>query len=97
MGTTQKQKTKEGKIRTWWAKQDCVATATCEKVVIYLRNSADIGQENFCDTQEEKCRAFADRGKSGLNAEGRPGFQALLVRVKTDNSFRDIIVLDISR
>ena len=93
----------------FWEKQDCVATATSEKVVIYLRNSADIGQENSCDIQEEKCRAFAkkhgfeviavyaDRGKSGLNAEGRPEFQALLERVKTDDSFRHIIVLDISR
>jgi len=93
----------------FWEKQDSVVTATCEKAVIYIRNSADIGQENSCDIQEEKCRAFAekhgfevvavfaDRGKSGLNAEGRPGFQALLERVKTDDSFRHIIVLDISR
>jgi len=93
----------------FWEKHDSVATAMCEKAVIYIRNSADIGQENSCDIQEEKCRAFAekhgfevvavfaDRGKSGLNAEGRPGFQALLVRVKIDDSFRYIIVLDISR
>ena len=47
---------------TWWEKQDYVATATCEKAVIYLRNSADIGQENSCEIQEEKCRAFAESG-----------------------------------
>ena len=93
----------------FWEKMDCVATATCEKAVIYIRNSADIGQENSCTIQEEKCRAFAeqhgfeviavyaDRGKSGLNAEGRPEFQAMMERVKTDDSFRRIIVLDISR
>jgi len=94
---------------TWWAKQDCVATAACEKAVIYIRNSADIGQENSCDIQEEKCRAFAekhgfevvavfaDRGTSGLNAEGRPGFQAMMKRVVEDNSFSIILVYDVSR
>ena len=30
---------------TWWEKQDSVATATSDKVVIYIRNSADIGQK----------------------------------------------------
>ncbi|MCL2624759.1 MAG: recombinase family protein [Planctomycetaceae bacterium] len=93
---------------TWWKKND-VALIDCRCAAIYCRNSADIGQENSCEIQEEKCRDFAgkngfeiiavyaDRGKSGLNAEGRPEFQALLERVKTDNSFQSIIVLDVSR
>jgi len=93
---------------TWWKKND-IALCEYHCAVIYCRNSADIGQENSCEIQEEKCRAFAekngfeviavyaDRGKSGLNAEGRPAFQAMLERSKTDNSFQTIIVLDISR
>jgi len=93
---------------TWWKKND-VATIECRCAVIYCRNSADIGQENSCEIQEEKCRAFAekngfeiiavyaDRGKSGLDAEGRPEFQALLERVETDDSFHYVIVLDVSR
>jgi len=93
---------------TWW-KKTAIALLECLYAVIYCRNSADIGQENSCEIQEERCRDFAekngfeivavyaDRGKSGLNAEGRPEFQALLERVKTDNSFQYIIVLDISR
>jgi DNA invertase Pin-like site-specific DNA recombinase len=94
---------------TWWEKQDSVALATCIKGVIYNRNSADIGQENSCDIQYENNMAFAkkygieiidvfeDKGKSGLDAEGRPAFQALMKRIVEDYSFTVILVNDVSR
>ena len=93
---------------TWW-EMDSVAVADALKAIGYCRNSADIGQENSCDIQEENIRAFAaknnieiiaiyaDRGKSGLNAEGRPEFQALMKRVAEDDSFPIILVYDVSR
>jgi len=93
----------------FWEKMDNVATATCINGAIYDRNSTTIGQENSCDIQYEHNMAFAkkhnievigvyeDRGKSGLNAEGRPGFQALMKRVVEDNSFSVILVYDVSR
>ena len=93
----------------FWEKMDCVATATSDKAAMYNRNSSDIGQENSCDIQYENNMAFAkkhnieviavfeDRGKSGLNAEGRPGFQALMKRVVEDDSFSIILVYDVSR
>ena len=93
----------------FWENMGSVATATSIRAVIYGRNSADIGQENSCDIQYENNMAFAkkhgievidvfeDRGKSGLNAEGRPAFQALMKRVVEDPSFALILVNDVSR
>lgn len=54
------------------------------RAVAYYRHSAEIGQENSVEIQQDNVVAFAekhgieiihefaDRGKSGLNAEGRP-------------------------
>ncbi len=56
------------------------------RAVAYYRHSAEIGQENSVEIQQDNVQAFAakhdidiveefaDRGKSGLNAEGRPAF-----------------------
>ena len=95
-------------MTSWWKKQlDSMVKRL--RAIGYCRNSADIGQENSCTIQEENIRAFAmqngieivaiyaDRGKSGLNAEGRPQFQALMERVVEDDSFSIVLVYDVSR
>ena len=77
--------------------------------VAYYRHSAEIGQENSVEIQQDNVRAFArnngieiihefaDRGKSGLNAEGRPAFNEMMEWVRTRNDFQYILALDVSR
>jgi len=79
------------------------------RAVAYYRHSAEIGQENSVEIQQDNVRAFAakhdldiveefaDRGKSGLNAEGRPAFNEMMERVRTRDDFCLILVLDVSR
>jgi len=79
------------------------------RAVAYYRHSAEIGQENSVEIQQDNIRAFAakhnlqiikefaDRGKSGLNAEGRPAFNEMMEWVRTRDDFVLILVLDVSR
>ena len=89
---------------TWWEpkrKKSRLALA-------YYRHSAEGRQENSIEIQREAVHIFAekydieiveefeDAGKSGLNAEGREGFQTLLERVKQDD-VDNVICYDITR
>jgi DNA invertase Pin-like site-specific DNA recombinase len=77
--------------------------------VAYYRHSAEIGQENSVEIQQDNVRGFAkkhdieivqefaDRGKSGLNAEGRPAFNEMMEWVRTRDDFELVLVLDVSR
>lgn len=79
------------------------------RAVAYYRHSAEIGQENSVEIQQDNVRSFADRhdievikefadrGKSGLNAEGRPAFNEMMEWVRTRDDFVLILVLDVSR
>ena len=94
---------------TFWLEDEDKYGSGKLKAVAYTRNSADIGQENSVEIQLDNIRTFAarhdieiigeyaDRGKSGLTAEGRPDFQKLMKRVTEDDSFTMILCLDISR
>ena len=63
--------------------------------ITYCRNSAETGQENSSEIQEETSRTFAE--KYGLNEEIRPGFQELMKRVAEDHSIIFVPVVGISR
>jgi DNA invertase Pin-like site-specific DNA recombinase len=94
----------------WWKPSNKLANAHLRKrAVAYYRHSAEIGQENSVEIQRDNIRAFADkhdleiihefsdRGKSGLNAEGRPAFNEMMTWVTTRDDFEFILVLDVSR
>src|SRR5438132_11315013 len=95
----------------WWAgsKKSAAAAQLMRRAVAYYRHSAEIGQENSVEIQRDNIRAFAakhnleiihefsDRGKSGLNAEGRPAFNEMMAWVNTRDDFELILVLDVSR
>jgi hypothetical protein len=71
---------------SWWKTDVSEEGQHRLRTVAYYRHSAEIGQENSVEIQQDNVRAFADkhnleiveefadRGKSGLNAEGRPAF-----------------------
>ena len=94
----------------WWARPDPQKEpAKRLRAVAYYRHSAEIGQENSVEIQQDNVRAFAekhsitivrefaDRGKSGLNAEGRPAFNEMVDLVRSSAEFELILVLDVSR
>lgn len=93
---------------TWWMQKVEPATQPI-RAVAYYRHSAEIGQENSVEIQQDNIRAFAkkhgleiiqefaDRGKSGLNAEGRPAFNELMDAARTRDDFKYVLVLDVSR
>ena len=94
----------------WWTKASCESVRALRmKAVAYYRHSAEIGQENSVEIQQDSVRAFAekhdveivhefaDRGKSGLNAEGRPAFNEMMDWVRTRGDFDLLLVLDVSR
>lgn len=72
----------------WWVKEEPAAAPTAPRFrgVAYYRHSARDRQENSVAIQQELVQKwagengveiiqeFADRGKSGLTAEGRDGF-----------------------
>ena len=95
---------------TWWVRQDSQTDQGPRlRAVAYYRHSAEIGQENSVEIQQDNIRAFAgkhdieiiqefaDRGKSGLNAEDRPAFNEMMEWVCTRDDFVLILVLDVSR
>ncbi len=78
--------------------------------VAYYRHSAQDHQENSIPIQRDQVREwatkngveiiheFADAGKSGLNAEGRPAFTEMMdERVKQRTDFDYVLCLDVSR
>jgi len=94
----------------WWKKASENTDGQSRlRAVAYYRHSAEIGQENSVEIQQDNVRAFAakhsldiikefaDRGKSGLNAEGRPAFNEMMDCVRRRHDFCLILVLDVSR
>lgn len=80
------------------------------RAVAYYRHSAQDRQENSVAIQQEQVRQwaldngveiiheFADRGKSGLTAEGRDGFNEMMEEwVKKRDDFQFVLCLDVSR
>ena len=78
-------------MKSWWTKNGAPKEKQLQlRAVAYYRHSAEIGQENSVEIQQDNVRAFADkhnleiikefadRGKSGLNAEGRPAFNEMM-------------------
>lgn len=102
----------EGGATQWWLrdeKAEHAAETALPAAVAYYRHSSQCGQENSVEIQQDNVRAFAeqhqvrivrefaDRGKSGLNAEGRPAFTELMQLVKENDDFKYVLVLDVSR
>ena len=94
----------------WWTqKVEPMEQKPRLRAVAYYRHSAEIGQENSVEIQQDSVRAFAekhdieiihefaDRGKSGLNAEGRPAFNEMMEWVRTRDDFVLVLALDVSR
>ena len=80
------------------------------RAVAYYRHSAQDRQENSIPIQRDQVREwadqhgveiiheFADAGKSGLNAEGRPAFTEMMDDwVKQKDDFEYVLCLDVSR
>ncbi len=96
----------------WWEIEIPAETDSIPKVraVAYYRHSAQDRQENSIPIQQDQVREwaskngveiireFADAGKSGLNAEGRPAFTEMMndwICQRTD--FDYVLCLDVSR
>jgi DNA invertase Pin-like site-specific DNA recombinase len=97
-------------MEAWWTeKNETSPEKPMLKAVAYYRHSAEIGQENSVEIQQDNVvgfakkhdieiiHEFADRGKSGLNAEGRPAFNEMMQWVRTRYDFELVLVLDVSR
>ena len=80
------------------------------RAIVYYRHSAQDRQENSIPIQRDQVREwadkngveiiheFADAGKSGLNAEGRPAFTEMMDEwVKKRTDFEYTLCLDVSR
>ncbi len=95
----------------WWAKEETAAAPAPPRFrgVAYYRHSAKDRQENSVAIQQELVQKwakengveiiheFADRGKSGLTAEGRDGFNDMLDNwVKKRKDFDFVLCLDVS-
>jgi predicted site-specific integrase-resolvase len=91
-------------VEPWWEEKK----KKSRRALAYYRHSAQDRQKNSIEIQRDAVRKFADEndmeiiaefedaGKSGLNAEGRKGFQALLERVK-QRDVSNVICNDASR
>ncbi|OQB82625.1 MAG: hypothetical protein BWX88_03838 [Planctomycetes bacterium ADurb.Bin126] len=102
----------QGNQRAWWVKEEAPAGPPAPRFrgVAYYRHSAKDRQENSVAIQQELVQKwakengveiiqeFADRGKSGLTAEGRDGFNDMLDNwVKKRKDFDFVLCLDVSR
>ena len=98
--------------RPWWETADSKTKIVrpLRRGVAYYRHSAKDRQENSVAIQQELVQKwakengveivqeFADRGKSGLTAEGRDGFNDMLDNwVKRRKDFDAVLCLDVSR
>lgn len=98
--------------RPWWIaeKKDDGPPPPKFHAVAYYRHSARDRQENSVAIQQELVRKwaqehgveiiheFADRGKSGLTADGRDAFTDMMENwVKKRNDFDFVVCLDVSR
>lgn len=96
----------------WWAAQASPTTQTAPRFrgVAYYRHSARDRQENSVAIQQELVQKwakdngvdiiheFSDRGKSGLTAEGRDGFNDMMENwVTKRKDFDFVLCLDVSR
>jgi DNA invertase Pin-like site-specific DNA recombinase len=102
----------DGNQRPWWAqaKPDTDPEVPRLRAVAYYRHSAQDRQENSIAIQQEQVQQwarengveiiheFADRGKSGLTAEGRDAFNEMMEQwVTLRNDFDFVLCLDVSR
>lgn len=100
------------KQHPWWAKEEPAAAPAAPRFrgVAYYRHSARDRQENSVAIQQELVQKwakdngvdiiheFADRGKSGLTAEGRDEFNDMMDEwVKKRSDFDFVLCLDVSR
>jgi len=96
----------------WWEQGSTpdALPVTRPRAVAYYRHSAQDRQENSVSLQQEQVREwaeqngveiieeFADRGKSGLTAEGRDGFTSMMENwVRKRSDFEYVLCLDVSR
>ena len=99
-------------MSNWWetATADQAPAPVLKKAVAYYRHSAQDRQENSIPIQRQEVtkwaaengveiiKEFVDPGRSGLNAEGRPGFNEMMNEwVKQKKDFEYVICLDVSR
>jgi len=102
----------EGNQRPWWVKETPAPGPALPRSrgVAYYRHSARDRQENSVAIQQELVQKwaaengvdiiheFADRGKSGLTAEGRDEFNDMMENwVKKRKDFEFVLCLDVSR
>lgn len=102
----------ESNPRPWWVRDKPISEPTTKpfRAVAYYRHSAQDRQENSVAIQQEQVQQwarangveiiheFADRGKSGLTAEGRDGFNDMMENwVKRRDDFQFVLCLDVSR
>lgn len=102
----------KGNQRPWWVKEEPAAAPSAPRFrgVAYYRHSAKDRQENSVAIQQELVQKwakengvdiiheFADRGKSGLTAEGRDEFNDMMENwVKKRSDFDFVLCLDVSR
>lgn len=95
--------------RRWFEAPGAAVRSPILCAVAYYRHSAQDRQKNSIQIQAEQVREyareqglrliheFADRGRSGLTAEGRPAFMEMMRWVRERNDFGHVLVLDISR
>ena len=99
-------------MQCWWeiGSSEAGGSANLVRTVAYYRHSAQDRQENSIPIQRDQVREwaskngveiiheFADAGKSGLNAEGRPAFTEMMEEwVKKRSDFDYVLCLDVSR
>lgn len=98
-------------MKNWWEIPiENAIMPRSPRAVAYYRHSAQDRQENSIPIQQDQVREwaekngveivkeFADAGKSGLNAEGRPAFTEMMNGwVKQDQEFDYVLCLDVSR